>query len=190
MYQRQEAREAVRAEKRRLRHLQNQALEEKTQRLLRESGDQEKAKEQGAAPTPPAPNKDVFGTPAASKVNDSTIVKEQDNSVILSQVLQLMLKSEIALASEGKKGWYYRDASGTFQGPFNGKEMSEWYRLGYLPKDLKLSSSPTGESYSISAIVGDTNATAEETEEMFNTEIGPREVRQLRNNLAELIKIL
>ena len=114
--------------------------------------------------------------------------KTQDNVNLLSQVLQVLLKTEIALSPVNTKGWYYHDASNTLQGPFQGAEMSEWYGLGYLPQDLKLSSSPTGESYPIAAIRG--SGSSFSAAEMFDTNIDVEQVRSLRNNLKNLLNRL
>jgi hypothetical protein len=70
--------------------------------------------------------------------------------------------------------------------------MSQWYNLGYLPENLKLSSSPTSESYPVAAIIGDSaeSRSAEYAESMFDTNITSSQVRQLRESLKELIKML
>ncbi len=101
---------------------------------------------------------------------------------VLSRVLQLTLRTEMALTGTAP-GWFYRDSQDQVQGPFTGKTMSEWYSAGYLDRSLKVSSSANGEFYMISALVID----GADPTEAFNTDLDQGRIKALRRELVELL---
>jgi len=44
------------------------------------------------------------------------------------------------IAPPPPKEWYYRDLEGNVQGPFTEEQISEWFRLNYLPTNLQMRS--------------------------------------------------
>lgn len=172
--------------------MKEEELEEQSKAFLNQ------ANETSTGVPAPSSKNDMFGVPKIQKTGAASppglaapflggsVVENKTN--LLSQVLQTMLKTEIALSPESQRGWYYYDANGTLQGPFDGTSMAEWYDAGYLPGDLKLCSSGTGERYPIAAFIGQqSNATGQE---LFSTDIDHASVLALKTGLSSLMESL
>ena len=103
-----------------------------------------------------------------------------DTASLLGRALLIKLKIEMALQG---KGWYYKDSSGNTQGPFGGDAMASWYSAGYLSSNLLVSSSTTGDFYSIAAVMEGTADPAVAFEESLNIQ----DLNTLRSELKNLL---
>eukprot|EP00946_MAST-07B_sp_MAST-7B-sp1_P000120 g120.t1 len=106
--------------------------------------------------------------------------KKEARQAIIEERLQRELKIEMALQG---KGWYYKDSSGNTQGPFGGDAMASWYSAGYLSSNLLVSSSTTGDFYSIAAVMEGTADPAVAFEESLNIQ----DLNILRSELKNLL---
>ena len=201
IFQRQQEREAARAEKRAARHVKEKQLEEQSKAFLAQAN----AAPSSATPTPalaPTPTPAAEETPAPTSQEERRPVAppglapppasraaDDNKTELLSQVLQIMLKTEIALTPESQRGWFYYDAADTLQGPFDGDSMAGWYDAGYLPPTLKLCSSGEGECYPIAAFLGKSSNVVT-GKELFSTDIDQDSVRSLRDGLTTLMETL
>lgn len=187
----------ARAEKRAARHVKEKQLEEQSKAFLAQAN----AAPSSAAPTPtPTPAAKETPTPTSQeerrpvappglKLPPASRAAADNKTELLSQVLQIMLKTEIALTPESQRGWFYYDAADTLQGPFDGDSMAGWYDAGYLPPTLKLCSSGEGECYPIAAFVGKSSNLVT-GKELFSTDIDQDSVRSLRDGLTTLMETL
>ena len=105
----------------------------------------------------------------------------QDNTaVLLGRALLIKMKIEMQLE---EKGWYYEDAYGNVQGPFDGDAMASWYSAGYLSSSLLISSSKDGEFYSLAAVMeGSTDPVV-----AFREVLDLSDLTELRAQLANLL---
>jgi hypothetical protein len=184
IHQRQVERDAAREEKRKALRKKHELKAEETQAILDgvRKGTESRA---SANPLESKPIETQGINYGGKEKNRNAVLSEapdsQDNTaVLLGRALLIKMKIEMQLE---EKGWYYEDASGNVQGPFDGDAMASWYSAGYLSSSLLISSSKDGEFYSLAAVMeGSTDPVV-----AFREVLDLSDLTELRAQLANLL---
>ena len=180
-------RDAAREEKRKALRKKHELKAEETQAMLK--GVRTDRKAAGSSTSENMPETKATKTrdngygvimEAPSVAPSAALSTQQNTSMLLGKALLIKMKIEMELQG---KGWHYKDATGSVQGPFDGDAMASWYTAGYLASDLLISSSSDGDFYSLAAVMEGSN----DPEVAFEEELDLRDLTDLRTQLASLL---